>query len=235
MLTRMLVLLALAAIGCGPNGSGASAPEPAVSVVLKGLRIDPDPVSMGVGGTIQFTATGHFSDGSESPVPATWSSGDPLIATITAEGRATGQGQGLVQIAASPVDAPALVAGAALTVYAVTPPDITTAQDLGTALIDTPYSKTLKYSGGTGSPSWRVVTGRLPEGLTLDPQTGILAGTATTIDGAPVAMDITRYDPATGTARVFRVGLFTFTVRLVTGDNPPTADEQEFRMSASPE
>jgi hypothetical protein len=41
---------------------------------------------------------------------------------------------------------------------------------------DTPYSVTLTVVGAHGGKTWTVSTGTLPEGLTLAPKTGIIAG-----------------------------------------------------------
>jgi hypothetical protein len=46
--------------------------------------------------------------------------------------------------------------------------------------VGTAYSQTLTAAGGTAPYSWTVTTGTLPAGLTLNPGTGILAGTPTT-------------------------------------------------------
>jgi hypothetical protein len=67
-------------------------------------------------------------------------------------------------------------------VFAVTlgaaPLQITTAS-LPDGLVGQPYLQTLIATGGTMPYIWQVASGRLPAGLTLDPSTGQITGTAT--------------------------------------------------------
>src|SRR2546423_4651254 len=39
-----------------------------------------------------------------------------------------------------------------------------------------PYSATLQASGGTGSDTWTIVSGALPDDLSLNPTTGLISG-----------------------------------------------------------
>jgi hypothetical protein len=61
------------------------------------------------------------------------------------------------------------------------------------------YSDTLTPSGGTGPYTWSVSSGSLPAGITLDPATGTLAGTATAAGTFPFTVQVTDADgqPAT--------------------------------------
>jgi hypothetical protein len=72
--------------------------------------------------------------------------------------------------------------------------------------VNAPYSQTLQASGGSGSYTWSTASGSLPDGLSLNPSTGVISGTPTTIgssnftvqvndglttDSQPLSIDIT--------------------------------------------
>ena len=64
------------------------------AVALTSIAVTPDPASVAVGSTIQFTATGTFSDDSTGDITdGTWSSSNPSVATIDA---ATGVATGVI-------------------------------------------------------------------------------------------------------------------------------------------
>jgi Big-like domain-containing protein len=83
-----LLLLSLLSVGCGDNSSSGG--------TLTGIDIAPTSPSITVGGTQQFTATGHFSNGPDQNITAqsNWSSSNTGAATIqqfgTSPGLATG-------------------------------------------------------------------------------------------------------------------------------------------------
>jgi uncharacterized protein YjdB len=73
-------------------------------ITLQSLTIAPLNSSVFVGSTLQFSATGHYSDGSTRDVTpiATWTSSKPVIATITSPGGlATGKAKGSATIKAA--------------------------------------------------------------------------------------------------------------------------------------
>lgn len=57
------------------------------------------------------------------------------------------------------------------------PAPIITTTSLPPGMIDTPYEATLEVTGESGV--WSITSGTLPDGLTLDPDTGIISGTPT--------------------------------------------------------
>ncbi len=71
--------------------------------VLVSIAVTPANPSIAKGLTLQFTATGTYSDGSAQTITntATWSSSVPSVATITASGLATGVGTGMSNVTAS--------------------------------------------------------------------------------------------------------------------------------------
>lgn len=58
--------------------------------------------------------------------------------------------------------------------------EISTASALPNGDEGTPYAQALIGAGYTGAPTWSVVSGTLPDGLTLHPSTGLISGTPTT-------------------------------------------------------
>ena len=63
-----------------------------------------------------------------------------------------------------------------ITIVNPPPPTITTTSLPG-GTAGTPYSQTIQASGGTGSRIWSVISGALPTNLSLNPTTGVIAGT----------------------------------------------------------
>ena len=89
--------------GCG--GGPSTTPPPGVT--LTAITVAPLNQSAPVGGTLQFTATGHYSDGSTQDITTgvTWTSSDTTIATISnasgSNGLATGVARGSATIQAT--------------------------------------------------------------------------------------------------------------------------------------
>ena len=97
--SAFLLLLLLLSFGCGNSYSSGG--------TLTGIDIAPISPSIAVGGTQQFTATGHFSNGPDQNITAqsNWTSSNKAIATIqavgTSPGLATGVAAGQTTITAS--------------------------------------------------------------------------------------------------------------------------------------
>jgi DNA/RNA endonuclease G (NUC1)/PKD repeat protein len=100
--------------GTGPGGT-IQPPGPVVTV-----NVTPSPTSVAVGQTKQFTATGVDADGRTSPTTFTWVSSATNIATIDANGLATGVAEGTTTITAT--SANSIVGQATLTVAAPNAP-----------------------------------------------------------------------------------------------------------------
>jgi trimeric autotransporter adhesin len=73
------------------------------SATLSSITISPTNTSIAVGATQQYTATGHYSDGSTRNITSTvtWSSNYPNVATISTSGLATGIAGGSTVITAT--------------------------------------------------------------------------------------------------------------------------------------
>src|SRR5215468_11266312 len=89
----MSLVLSVVLLACG----GGSKPAP----TLQSIAISPDPgtISIPLGGTQNFTATGTYSDGSmkDITVQATWSASDPTVVQVVG-----GQAKGL-KLGSSPI------------------------------------------------------------------------------------------------------------------------------------
>ncbi|WP_446812188.1 putative Ig domain-containing protein (plasmid) [Methylomonas sp. 2BW1-5-20] len=58
---------------------------------------------------------------------------------------------------------------------------VTTAQSIAQATINQPFTATLTANGGTPPYTWTLTSGKLPDGLSLAPATGVISGTPTAI------------------------------------------------------
>src|SRR5437660_1069770 len=77
----------------------------------------------------------------------------------------------------------------------------------GPTQVSVPYSATCTASGGAAPYSWSIVSGTLPDGLTLSSNTG----TSVTISGTPTTM-----------------GAYSYTVQLADSSPPPTVALQPY-------
>lgn len=71
---------------------------------------------------------------------------------------------------------------------------ITNSSPLPSGEPSTPYSETLTVTGLTGTPTWSVSDGALPDGLTLNASTGEISGTPTTEETANFTISVTNGD-----------------------------------------
>lgn len=91
------------------------------------------------------------------------------------------------------------------------PLTITTSSPLPIGLVGTSYNVSLAASGGTGALLWTVASGLLPDGVTLNPSTGVISGTPTAESLDPVTFDIQVADSASHTTKKqFSIAIYTF-------------------------
>jgi len=69
------------------------------------------------------------------------------------------------------------------------------------AIVGEPYSATLTAEGGEQPDAWSVTSGSLPEGLTLDPTTGVILGTPSAEGTKTFEITVTDKNGAKGTAQ----------------------------------
>jgi len=72
-------------------------------IILLSIELSPASASIEVGQTLQFTATATYSDGSTAAITNTaiWTSSNPLVATFSPGGLATGISSGVANITAT--------------------------------------------------------------------------------------------------------------------------------------
>jgi uncharacterized protein YjdB len=89
-------LLLLSCGGGGGGGGGSTDPT------LTQISITPSNQTIAMGATLQLSATGYFSNGTQEGLSGVaWQSGQTSIATIDAQGKVTGMGDGVAQVSAS--------------------------------------------------------------------------------------------------------------------------------------
>jgi len=98
-LAVLLCLSFLSACGGGSLGPGFGKSP----IVLQSIQISPSEASISLGQNQQFTATGHYSDGSSKDITdsVTWASSNTGVATILGSGLATSHSTGSATITAS--------------------------------------------------------------------------------------------------------------------------------------
>ena len=171
--------------------------KPTVPASLTSIAITPGNLTVMVGATQQFTATGTYSDGSTQNVTsqASWSSTTTAVATINASALATAVSAGTATISAT---LSGVTGSTTLTVQAV-PVAITTAA-LPAGTVSVGYSATLTASGGTLPYTWSLSSGALPAELTLKASNGAITGTPTTAGTLSFAAKVTDAGSPTQTA-----------------------------------
>src|SRR5581483_5153360 len=119
------------------------------SATLQSITVTPNPDSIGVGSTVAFTATGHYSDGSSKNLTtqAAWTSNNSSVASVVSNtGVATGMAAG------GPVTISASVSGikgaASLTVTATAPSAVSVVNFDRPAPSGAPYSSIQGVFGG---------------------------------------------------------------------------------------
>jgi uncharacterized protein YjdB len=147
-------------------------------ITLQSLTISPLSPSIFVGSTLQFAATGHYSDGSARDLTSTvvWTSAKTSIGTITSAGLATGVGKGNTTIKAV---AGALSASTTLTVKQVSLVSITVTPPTATISVGGTQQFTAigNYDNGSTSNITNSVTwSSMPKSVASISSTGLATG-----------------------------------------------------------
>ncbi|MFJ9558589.1 putative Ig domain-containing protein [Streptomyces fuscichromogenes] len=133
-------------------------------------------------------------------------------------GKPTATGSFPFSVQATDSSAPPLTATKSLTITVVASLQIVTAS-LPHALTGQPYSQTLMAIGGTAPYTWSLTSGSLPDGLSLNPVTGVISGTPETTGTAPLGISVSDSGPTPQTAELSPVSL---TVVLPLGFQEPS-------------
>ena len=153
--------------------------QPGPAPTLTSIAVSPATSTIEeAGSTQQFTATGTYSDGSTQDLSSqvSWTSSNTAVATVNESGLASATSAGSTTISAT---MSSVTGNATLTVQAA--PLTITMNSLPNGTVKASYSATLAGSGGS-SPyyTWSILSGSLPAGLNLNPNSGAITGTPTT-------------------------------------------------------
>ena len=143
---------------------------------LVSIAVSPTNSTLPTGGFQQFTATGTYSNGGPQDITSqvTWTSTNTAVATVNAAGLVTAVSPGITAISAT---MNSVTGSTRLTVQAA-PLSITTTS-LASGFVNTAYAANLAANGGTTPYTWSITSGSLPNGLTLNTNTGAISGTPT--------------------------------------------------------
>jgi hypothetical protein len=133
-------------------------------------------------GTVTTDVNGNFS--------ATWNA--PIVNTLTP-----------VSVTASVYNSVYTNPVTSSATYTLAPPITPSSTTLPVAIEDTHYSQAIAMTGGFGSYTYSLASGSfLPNGLSLDPTTGVISGTPTTSGSHTFAVIVTDSDGYTTTANL---------------------------------
>ncbi|PRC91782.1 Ig-like domain-containing protein [Solimicrobium silvestre] len=158
-LTLFFIFVMAACGGGGSSNSSSPAQSNATATpTLQSISVTPNLSSMAAGLTLQYTATGNYSDGTSQVIQSpSWNSSAPSVATISATGLITSTQAGSSTITAS---ANGMNGSTTLTVTAATLQSITVTSSSSSvaAGLTVQFIATGQYSDGTSqviqSPTW---------------------------------------------------------------------------------
>jgi len=180
---------------------------------LLSIAVTPTSPSISGTNTLQFTATGTYSDSTTQNLTnlVTWASSAPGVATIgTTTGLAAGVAPGTTTISAT---LGAVTGNMVLTVNSAPANPMVTTTTLPNGQYNFSYTPlVLSANGGTGSYTWSVTPGgTLPSGMSLDEDSGTLSGTPGQAGVWSVPITVTDSNSLTGSANL------SLTIGLATG------------------
>jgi lysophospholipase L1-like esterase len=185
--------------------SDSSTPVGQVANAQYTVNVQPDPgqtltvvdtVTPGTGGTAYLASM--IPSGGESPYSFSVTSGalpagltlDAQTGTISGTPTAVGSGSATVTVTDSSGTPQTVTDAIGFTVAAASALSISTSS-LAHAAQNSAYGQAITASGGVGADTFAVSSGSLPDGLSLDPETGVIAGTPTTSGTSSITVTVT--------------------------------------------
>ena len=145
-------------------------------IPVTGVSLDESSITLDVGGNQTLTATVTPEDATNKKV--CWSSDNEAVATVSEDGVVTAVAGGTAVITATTHDG-LFTASCTVTVNAPDAPPTITTDTLPDGKVGEAYSHTLTATG-TAPITWSISGGALPDGLSLNKDTGKINGTPTT-------------------------------------------------------
>lgn len=151
------------------------------------IALSPQTVQLAPGATVQFTASVQNT----SQTAVVWSAS---AGSISANGLFTAPmsaGTAVVTAAAAASNGIHTSANISVQSAQTAQPLSIVTSTLSTAQVSVPYSANFAAQGGTAPYSWSLISGSLPNGLTLDPSTGTIAGSASQAGTSTFTAEVT--------------------------------------------
>jgi len=223
-------LMAVGVAACGDDVTVVDppAPPPPPAPTVHAITVSPDGTSLAIGASRTFTAAVTADAGVATTV--TWSSSDPLVASINAtSGVALGAAAGSVGIKATSTVNPAVQGSATLTVLPAATPTVTgvTVTPPSASLVVNQTIQAAATVLGTNNPSQTVTWLSLsPAIASVNPTTGLVTGlsngtaviratsTANTNFSGTMSVTVSTPSPATVSLQSLTFGLLNTPVNL---------------------
>jgi len=164
-------------------------------VPVASVELSPTSAGLVSGETVLLTAVVRDASGSDlTGRPVSWASSDEGVAIVSSGGLVTAAGVGFALVTAS---VEGKMATATVTVYSLLR---VLTSSLAGGNVGASYDQALAATGGNGAYTWWVSAGALPDGLVLDPDTGLVSGTPTTPGSWAFTVQVESGDGQTATA-----------------------------------
>ncbi|WP_435102361.1 putative Ig domain-containing protein [Halarchaeum sp. P4] len=182
------------------DASGATASQQYTLTVREGLAVETaslPTLTAGQATSTSLTASGGTGPYTWSVASGTLPSGLSLASDGTLSGTPTQQGTFQFALTVRDADGTTVTRDYTLTVN--DRPTLTAPSTLPLGVETVTYSADLPVDGGTGPVTWRVTSGALPPGVTLDSSTGTLSGTPSESGSYTFTVQATDANGATAT------------------------------------